>query len=372
MKIAICHTNLQMLGGGERVALTIASELAKRNHSVVVYGLTCYNKLFFEKYYDIDLSSVTFYTKFGFLTPLKIFSNYRGFILSYTLSKTTDFDLIIDTSSNGFYPIRTNTKTMCYIHYPHYNLPDSILLKIFLFPIRRRIGYFFDSYNKLICNSQFTKNEIKKLTSKNVEILYPPVNIYNGTPIHDKEKLICTVGRISPEKKMEIMISAFKQIYSRNPDWKFAIVGSIENTEYLHKIQQLCKDSPVEFHQNVTYDQLGDIYKRANVYWHARGYDETEKKAFENFGITTVEAMSYSCIPVVINKGGQCEIVDHGENGFRWDSVDELIKFTEKIITNSDNQNYSLRSNAITKSNTYSEEKFRKKIVSIVERIENL
>jgi glycosyltransferase involved in cell wall biosynthesis len=34
---------------------------------------------------------------------------------------------------------------------------------------------------------------------------------------------------------------------------------------------------------------------------------------------------------VVINKGGQPEIVQHGHNGFVWNSLDELRKYTQLL-----------------------------------------
>jgi len=367
VRIAICHTQLQVLGGGERVALTIASELAKRGHSVILYGITNYNKSFFEEYYGIDLSTVKFVTSFGLLSLFKPFRHYRRCIIPYMLSKTRDFDLIIDTSSNGFYPIRTGTKSVCYIHYPFGKLPKSPIAKLSLLPIWNRIGYAFDCYDKLICNSLFTKNEINKLTSQDVTVIYPPVGVCNDPICHTKEKLICTVGRFSPEKNMEVMIASFREVYTTNPDWKLAIVGSSTSTNYLQMLKDLCKDLPVEFHCNAPHSTLCEIYSRASIYWHAKGFDVNEKGAYEHFGITTAEAMSHGCIPVVINKGGQCEIVDYGENGFRWDTPDEMIYHTNCIIADRDDQTTTLRNNAINKSKQYTEDIFRIQIALIVE-----
>ena len=39
---------------------------------------------------------------------------------------------------------------------------------------------------------------------------------------------------------------------------------------------------------------------------------------FEHFGITTVEAMAAGCVPVVIDKADQREIVRHVTDGYRW------------------------------------------------------
>ncbi len=53
----------------------------------------------------------------------------------------------------------------------------------------------------------------------------------------------------------------------------------------------------------------------------------------EHFGITTGEAMSAGCVPVVINKGGQPEIVRDGVDGFVWNDSRELKEITLKLIT---------------------------------------
>jgi glycosyltransferase involved in cell wall biosynthesis len=47
--------------------------------------------------------------------------------------------------------------------------------------------------------------------------------------------------------------------------------------------------------------------------------------------MTTVEAMSACCIPVVSNRGGQKEIITHGKNGYLWDTVEDLINYSEEI-----------------------------------------
>lgn len=38
--------------------------------------------------------------------------------------------------------------------------------------------------------------------------------------------------------------------------------------------------------------------------------------------------MAAGCVPVVVNKGGQPEIVEHGKNGFVWNTLDELKAYS--------------------------------------------
>ena len=81
---------------------------------------------------------------------------------------------------------------------------------------------------------------------------------------------------------------------------------------------------------NLGRDCLKKYFELAKVFWHAAGYGESEQRPemFEHFGIVTVEAMAAGCVPVVINKGGQSEIVRHGVSGFLWDTFDELKEYT--------------------------------------------
>jgi glycosyltransferase involved in cell wall biosynthesis len=41
--------------------------------------------------------------------------------------------------------------------------------------------------------------------------------------------------------------------------------------------------------------------------------------------------MAAGCVPVVINRGGQREIVEHGVSGFLWDTLEELKDYTTAL-----------------------------------------
>lgn len=368
MNIAICHTYLYLMGGGERVALTIASELSKYGHNVNLYGITDRDIAFFEKYYGIKLNGIKLHNHFGFLSFLKYIPIYKNYIIPRMLSKS-DYDMIIDTSSNGLFFIRSRAMLLCYVHY-QLEIVRNKIVQLLLYPFTKQIGYNYDNYDLIMCNSSFTKTIIEGTTSKDIHILVPPVMI-DGTIPNDKEKIICSIGRIEPEKKFEILIESFKLISASYPDWKLIIAGSCNNYKYLHKLQNICAGLPIELYSNITQESLNKIYDMASIYWHSKGYDTEKKSKYEHFGITTVEAMSHGCIPVVINKGGQKEIIDQGINGYRWDNVKELISYTKTIIDNTDTVNQVLRKNAIDKSRIYDENNFRKNMMSIIKKLDN-
>jgi glycosyltransferase involved in cell wall biosynthesis len=77
------------------------------------------------------------------------------------------------------------------------------------------------------------------------------------------------------------------------------------------------------------------LYRRAAVYWHAAGYGvdgNVEPAALEHFGMATAEAMAHGTVPVAIARGGQPEVVRHGEDGFLWREPDELEAFTWLLV----------------------------------------
>lgn len=51
--------------------------------------------------------------------------------------------------------------------------------------------------------------------------------------------------------------------------------------------------------------------------------------------MSTVEAMSAGCVPIVINEAGQKETVLE-DCGFKWNTVEELVRYTEEIAQNSE------------------------------------
>ena len=116
------------------------------------------------------------------------------------------------------------------------------------------------------------------------------------------------------------------------------------------------------FHKDCPYGELMDLYSRAKIFWHATGYgvdENADPDKMEHFGITTVEAMSYGAVPVVINKGGQKETVAHGETGFLWNTEEECVAATEKLIRD-DGLRQRLARGASVRADLFSIEEFNR------------
>ena len=368
MKIAIYHPNLNLFGGGETVALTVASILSGR-HKVDIFTSQGVNKIKLEKFFGLNLTKVNIVLLGKILFNLHSFRSTKpSLILRNSYKKLENYDLVIDTGTNGWFDKKLKIKTICYIHYPFFYKKKkgikSLLNKLVIQPENAF------KYDKILCNSNFTKKIVSRLTMKNLEILYPPVQIGKIKP-KKRDNRIVTVGRFSYDKKHEVLIEAFKDFYNKKNNFVLHIIGSFQKNvsiykkDYLDMLVKKAKGYPIKLHINMPHNEVLNFLSESKIYWHARGYGETDQHLYENFGITTVEAMGAGCVPIVINLGAQPEIVDHGKNGYCWNNPKELVDYTLKVI-NDDKLFNKLSKKAILKSKNYSSGIFEKKIIKIV------
>jgi glycosyltransferase involved in cell wall biosynthesis len=269
--------------------------------------------------------------------------------------------------SDGSIPFVFSKKLFLHIQQP---LPKTAYLTIKDRMKLHRISAIF-------YNSSFTK-ECNDPLFPNVPatVIYPPVAIHNT---HEKkEKSIVHAGRfrvknlaIDDYKKQGFMVDAFKELVDQGvTGWTFHLASSVkeEDQNTFEQIRKNAKGYPIEFHINKPNKELFDLYNKAKMYWHASGYGEDIKKHpefSEHFGMTTVEAMGAGAVPVVINSGGQKEIVTDGNNGLLWDTREELLTKT-KLLMHDDTLWRKLSENAMIRSRDFSEEKFVEKVTSLI------
>jgi len=243
---------------------------------------------------------------------------------------------------------------------------------------------FLDSYQRILSISEYSNSWIKKLWRKDSTILFPPVDTLSFAlgKGYLKEKAILSVGRFFPEhhnkKQYELAKTFIKMLAGFPEDMKgytLYLAGGVadrpEHMEYVEKIKDMVRGYPVEVLVNTPFEELAGLFKKASIFWHAAGLGEDEgshPEKFEHFGITTVEAMSAGCIPVVIGKGGQKEIVSDGVDGFLFKDLEELSNSTLEIIRGRGDQDI-LKRNAISSSQRFSNENFARDLLSIVEGV---
>jgi glycosyltransferase involved in cell wall biosynthesis len=227
---------------------------------------------------------------------------------------------------------------------------------------------FLDHYERVLANSQYTRTWIRRLWGVDSDVLFPPIrtrDIKAGT----KTRRILIVGRfIAPgsghSKKQLELVQAFGQMVRGGAldGWELHVVGGCEpaHRPYLAQVERAAEGLPVAVHANAPRALVEDLLATSSIFWHATGLGEDEETApwvFEHFGITTVEAMAAGCVPVVIDKAGQREIVRHGTDGYRWTTLAELEALTRTVAAD-EALRARLAASAVERAGAFSEEAF--------------
>ncbi len=228
---------------------------------------------------------------------------------------------------------------------------------------------YLASYDVVMANSAYTRGWIGRLWRVDADVLYPPIQVERLTPASTRERAVLTVGRLfapglGHAKRQLEMVEWFGELYRSGalPDWRMHVVGGCEESQlpYLEKIREAARGLPVDIHPNAPRHEVERLLSTCSVFWSATGYGQDGDRrpwTAEHFGMTTVEAMAGGCVPVVIDRAGQREIVRHGLDGLRWTSPAQLASFTRRLATE-DGMRARLAASAVTRAQEFSDAAF--------------
>lgn len=345
MKIGFVSPYWDTLGGGERYLLTMASQWSKKHEVLLlVRDESFINEI--QARLGIDLSRVKLTRNF-----------FQGRNLLTKVIQSKFYDLLVFVT-DGSLPTTWAKRNFLHIQAPFNSFPEP--------------EWKLRQFHRVICNSNFTQNHIDSRLRKNVEVIYPPIDL-TGLKESDKEQLILSVGRFSSlqTKKHEVLISAFKKIKKENnfAHWKLVIVGGLMESDrvYFTELNKQVENGDIELRTNISRIELTSLYGRASIYWHGAGFGETDPVKMEHFGISTVEAMASGCIPIVYGGGGLPEIVEDKVNGYLWRRSEELIDKTRNLINNP--LRGKIKQLAIIRAKKFSLDKFNAEVDKLLEKL---
>jgi L-malate glycosyltransferase len=217
-----------------------------------------------------------------------------------------------------------------------------------LFHHERRWRRVFGGYQVCTANSKFTQSWIRRRWGLDSTVVYPPVLVPPHEPPTGRQNAILSAGRFSPtgnSKRQRELIQAYRMLEQREPGlagWQYWCVGGVadnpEEQRYFEDCVAAAEGGSVQVLRNLSSSDLERRFSEAALFWHGAGYGVDESRFpqhLEHFGMATVEAMARGCVPIVMRRGGQTEVVEHGSNGFLWETVDELHEATVQCIRDS-------------------------------------
>jgi glycosyltransferase involved in cell wall biosynthesis len=357
MRALIFDPYVDTLGGGERYTFFVAKTLLDLGFSVEFAWNDGRDLLKAQDRFDFDLKKAQVNKKAYSL----FFENKSNLLKRFMF--TRKYDLIFYISDGGL-PFLFGHQNLIHIQVPFKKISgNKFLNKLKLTLI-----------DKIIYNSKFTRNVVEKdLSSGKDFVLYPPIDITGFRSNSKKENLIISVGRFdspSHSKRQDILIKAFKKLSPKASQYELILAGGVKGNIGKKQVEDLKKqvdNLPVKFVLNGDFSKIKSLYAKAKIFWHAAGFEVDEElnpEKVEHFGMTTVEAMSAGCVPVVISKGGQKETVTK-ETGFLCNTIDEMVSSTLNLIKD-EKQLIKMSHQSIKDSHNFSQEEFTKKIKNII------
>lgn len=337
---------LYATGGTESYTVRMAQALQEIYPEAIIHFVTeCYNKKSMPSQNEFVK---TLDSKYGTKLSTQgicldtIFGSNKGKISSSILRKKIEnhskgFDLFF-YCSRGHYIFKAK-RNIAIIHFP---MEKLAIIKGSSNPFRTlsakaKDKAYYSKYNLFLPNSNFTKTHLKKLwpeiPESKIQLLYPPVLPIPQLNLQKKNQIfVCS--RLERDKNLESLMQAYKSSDFLVNNYSLIIAGgSDEGSIYLPELIEHTKGYNIFVLDNKPFSEITKLYNESKFFWHCKGYGVDENKEpykCEHFGITTVEAMSVGCIPIVINKAGQKEIVQN-ECGEKWLTLEELTEKTERL-----------------------------------------
>jgi glycosyltransferase involved in cell wall biosynthesis len=344
-------------GGGEKYLFTVAQVFAQEGPVyIAISSQTAFSpkqNLRLKKLYE-DFLGEKLSKNINFIaTPLGTSSDFFSKLLW-----TKQFDVMYYATDGSLF-FSLAKRNILHIQIPFTNIHSSLINRFKL-----------SNWQEKNTNSKFTKKIIEKYWNTKIDYVHHPVIINEKetakVDLEKKEKIILHVGRFFRQlhsKRQDVLVSIFAKLKAKG--WKLVLIGSVEDKDYLEEIKTLAKGLEIEIKTEISRKQLLNWYRRSSIYWHATGFGVSDNKnpeKVEHFGISTVEAMSYGCAPVVIKKGGQKEILNGELKKWLWNDKNECLSLTKKLIKNNKLLK-KVQEQAIERANQFDRQKFEKKLI---------
>lgn len=325
-KIAILHPKIWVKWGAIKTLFLIGNHLAESWNKVeffcfYLYRDNCFPEL--NKNLKINDLNASWFKKF-----LSFFS------LAFKLRK---FDIVLAGNSPmhfvwviaKFFKIITfwwkldlywllQNVPVYYLN-PELSKKPIIIIKRFL---EKLILPFLD---KILVNSNFIQNEVKKNFNKECEIIYPCIDtdfFVNDNVSLQENLTIFTYSRLVSGKNIKLAIIAYKELLKYYPGLKLVIWWDWEDREMLMELAQFHDD--IQFLWEIWQQEVKENLQKCAVFLFTSLIDA--------FGLTILESMSMQKAVVALNLPWARELIWHGWNWFLAKDEEEFIRYINELL----------------------------------------
>lgn len=330
MKLAIAHPFLYVRGGAEKVVLKIAQRFDAK-----IYCALYEKDKTFPEFKDTDIEVIP--SKAFGLMPGMLPIRIRHAIAAgeaFYFRKLSDYDVINAQGTPSEWIRHKNERVVWYCHTPNreaFDLYDFRMNrrrphgKLVYWGCIQAFKYFENrtvpKLEHIFANSLNTQERLQKYLGLKSEILHPGVD-YGEFECENYEQYFLYPSRITPEKRFEYAIEAFRQFKRKSgqKNWKLIIAGALmrdrpEHVQYYDWLRRYMQDDG-EIRLNLSFQELKKLYSNA--------YSVLYSPVNEDFGIVPLEAMASRKPCIAMNEGGPKEALVNGQTGFLVNSIEEM------------------------------------------------
>jgi len=312
LRVEIVHDHLAQRGGAERVVLSIAGALPGAPLHTLVYR----PEATYPEYRHLDVRPSVLD---------RVPALHRNHRLALPLAPTvfgrlrTAADVLLCSSSGWAHgaPAAGAKVVYCHspnrwIHSPHRYLaqgrsPARLVLSLGSGSLQRWDRAAMAGVTTLLANSHRTRDEIRRLYDRDSEVLFPPCTLTRTgaqRPVPGLESgYLLVVSRLLAYKNVDAVVHAV----ARTPDDRLVVVGVGPDATRL----QALAGSNVRFLGSVDDASLRWLYTHARL---------LVAPAYEDFGLTPIEAELFGRPTVALRSGGYLDTVLDGRTGVFFDA----------------------------------------------------
>lgn len=331
-KLIICGSCLQS-GGAERVLSVLSTPFSDHFDEVIM--ILWLDWRFPGQFYSVDervkvigIGEVT-----GSHSVLKHMIWFRKFVKEQRPNLILTFFEMINLCVIAALTGLKNKIIVSERNDPHFFQHSIFFRKII------NLAYRSSSVKKVVMQTQHNKEYFKNSSVYvKVEVIFNPINISKdilGAGVNSsKKKIVLSAARLEPQKKQEVLISAFAEFHKSHQDYMLVIYGNgscykrlVEHSRALGIETSIMMPGSIK--------NLWDEMKTAKMF--------VMTSEFEGMSNSLIEAMAIGLPCISTKVSGATDLINNANNGFLVDQGDvaEIAK-SMSLIADDDQVAYNI------------------------------